>query len=74
MRPERHLKKAQRYENTQEKLDPKDDWETIIETCYGAALNYIAYYCQIRFKEHMDTHKGLPRFLDNHNLRTCPIV
>jgi hypothetical protein len=57
-----------RLEETQKKLDLKEDWETIIEICYGSALNYIAYYCQNSFEEHIDTHKGLPRFLDEHEL------
>ncbi|MEW5936346.1 MAG: hypothetical protein AB1665_00815 [Candidatus Thermoplasmatota archaeon] len=69
MLPEDHLKKAMRIKTTCEKLDPETDWETIIEDSYGIALHIIAYLSQKRLGVHMDTHKGLTKFLDDHNMR-----
>ena len=50
-------------------MDPESELEIIIETTYGAAINYIAYYCEKQFGTHLNTHKGLARFLDDNNLQ-----
>lgn len=70
----KHLEKAKRLETSLNKLDIETDWESIVEVAYGIALNYIAVICEIKLKKHIDTHKGLPRFLDDNNmneLSTC---
>lgn len=46
----------------------EEDWESIVEICYGISLNYIAIICEIKLKKHSDTHKGLPKFLDENEL------
>ena len=68
MKSEKHLEKAQRLDSIQEKMDPELEWEIIVETVYGAAMNYIAYYCEKNLGDHLNTHKGLARFLDENNL------
>ncbi len=64
MNKEKHLEKAKRIEETIRKLDPEFEWELIVEGAYGAGINYIAYIVETRAGIHKDTHKGLPRFLD----------
>jgi len=64
MKGDKHLEKAKRIEESQAGLDPHTQWEVIVEIVYGAAFNYIAYYCERELGEHLDTHKGLARFLD----------
>lgn len=68
MRVKKHLSKAERLEASVKKLDAESDWEAIVELCYGIALNYIAVICEIKLKEHIDTHKGLPSFLDDNHM------
>ena len=70
MNIDKHLDKAKRLKSSLEKLDTDNDWEAIVELAYGLALNYIAVICEITIDEHLDTHKGLPRFLDENNLGT----
>jgi len=65
---DKHIQKAKRLESSIQKLDVESDWESIVEICYGIALNYIAIICEIKLKKHTDTHKGLPRFLDENEL------
>ncbi|UCH88777.1 MAG: hypothetical protein JSV49_11125 [Thermoplasmata archaeon] len=64
----KHLEKAKRLDSLQAKMDPETEWEIIIETVYGASLHYIAYFCEKSFGNHLNTHKGLPKFLDENNL------
>lgn len=64
----KHIQKAKRLESSIKKLDVESDWESIVEICYGIALNYIAIICEIKLKKHIDTHKGLPKFLDQNEL------
>ena len=64
----KHVEKAERLETSLKKLDIESDWESIVEIAYGIALNYIAVICEIKLKKHIDTHKGLPRFLDESNM------
>lgn len=63
-----HLTKARRLRNIQVKLDSAFDWELIIEGIYGSALHCIDCICEKKLDEHLDTHKGLPRFLDENGL------
>ncbi len=69
MNKEKHLEKARRIEETIRKLDPEFEWELIVEGAYGAAINYIAYIVETKGGEHKDTHKGLPRFLDERGYK-----
>ncbi|MDI6642647.1 MAG: hypothetical protein QMD95_01110 [Candidatus Hodarchaeaceae archaeon] len=68
MKPDDHLTKAQRIEGSVKKLDLARDWEVIIEGVYGAVLHYIAYIAETKLGKHHETHKGLPKFLDESNL------
>lgn len=68
MKPDDHLKKAERLEATITRLRDAPDYETIIEDCYSAAVQYIAILSERRKKRHIDTHKGLAHFLDENDL------
>ena len=70
MNRNKHLEKARRMEKSGEKLDPEEDWELIVEDIYGTALHYIAFICDIKIGNHMETHKGLPKFLDDNGLNS----
>ena len=64
----KHVEKAERLEISLKKLDIESDWESIVEIAYGIALNYIAVICEIKLNKHIDTHKGLPKFLDDNSM------
>ena len=68
MKSEDHLQKAERIEKSVESLDKEEDWELIVEGVYGAAQHYISYICEQKLGEHHETHKGLIRYLKEHNL------
>ncbi len=68
MNADKHLEKAKRIDGSQKDLNPETSWEAIIEIIYGAVFNYIAYICEKELGEHLDTHKGLARFLDQKGL------
>lgn len=68
MKPNAHLTKARRVEESVRKLDLASDWEIIVEGVYGAALHYIAYITEAKVGKHHETHKGLPGFLDQNGL------
>ncbi len=68
MQPNGHRAKAERIERTMRKLEDGPDYETIIEDCYATAVQYIAVICERRRKRHLDTHKGLAKFLDDNDL------
>lgn len=63
-----HEKKARRLETTPAKLSDSPDYEMVIESCYGAAVQYIALICGQRVRKHQDTHKRLPSFLEEQGL------
>jgi len=65
---DKHLEKAERLDSIQQKLDPDSEWEIIIETIYRAVMHYIAFYCETTIGIHLNTHKGLAKFLDENNL------
>lgn len=67
MQPDGHRRKAERLEGTLRKLKDEPDYETIIEDCYAAAVQYIATITERRRKKHLDTHKGLAKFLDDND-------
>ena len=62
-----HIAKAERLKKTRSRLT-QDDWETYTENCYNAAMQLIACICIKKFNEHIDAHKGLPRFLRGKGL------
>ena len=68
MNKEKHLEKAERIEASIDKLDRDKDWELIVEGAYGAAQHYIACICEQKLGKHLETHKGLIKFLRENNL------
>ena len=48
---------------------PENDWETIVESCFGIALHLITYLTGEKAGKHLDTHKGLSAFLVGIGLR-----
>jgi len=68
MQPEDHRRKASRLERSLDKLDDGADYEMIIEACYAAAVQQIATISDKRRRKHLDTHKGLAKFLDDNDL------
>ncbi len=68
MEPEGHREKAKRLEGSLERLANESDFELIIEGCYAASVHYIALICNRRVRRHLDTHKGLSKFLDENDL------
>ena len=74
MKAEKHLEKAKRLDSLQKKMDPDTEWEIIVEIVYGAAMNYISYLCEEKVGDHLNTHKGLARFLDENNLNNIAVL
>ena len=74
MNLDKHLTKASRFDSIQQKLDPETEWEIIIETIYGAVTHYIAYYCEKILGNHLNSHKGLARFLDENDLSNIAVL
>ena len=74
MKLEKHLEKAERLDSIQMNMDPDTEWEIIVETVYGAVMNYIAYFCEKTFGTHLNTHKGLAKFLDENNLTKIAVL
>ena len=74
MLPEAHRRKAERLERTISKLSDAADYETIVEACHTAAVHHIAVLCEIRRRKHLDTHKGLARFLDENGLTNLAVL
>ena len=68
MNRDKHLEKAYRLDTIQQKMDPDSEWDIIIETIYGAVMHYIAFHCEKNLGNHLNTHKGLAKFLDENNL------
>ena len=68
MKKEDHLEKAKRIEKSIKSLNKEKDWELIVEGIYGAAQHYIACICDIKLGEHHETHKGLIKYLKEHDL------
>jgi len=68
MRQEEHRAKADRLRETLSRLDDGKDYETVIETCFAAAVQLLACIAERRRGRHHDTHKGLPHFLQEADL------
>jgi len=63
MKKEDHLSKAVEIEKSIIKLDLGTDWSLIIEGVYNITIQYIAYYCESKHRDHRDTHKGIISYL-----------
>ncbi len=63
MKKEEHLNKAVEIERSIVKLDIGTDWSLIIEGVYNVIIQYIAYYCESKYRDHRDTHKGVMSYL-----------
>ncbi len=74
MNIDKHLEKADRLDSIQKKMDPETEWEIIVEAIYGAAMNYISYFCEKNLGTHLNTHKGLARFLDENDLGKIAVL
>lgn len=68
MNNEKHIEKAERIQASIEKLDKEKDWELIVEGAYGAAQHYIACICEQKLGKHLETHKGLIKFLRENDM------
>lgn len=68
MNREKHMEKAERIKASLKKLNMEDDWEMIVEGAYGVAQHYIACICEQKLGKHLETHKGLIKFLRENNL------
>lgn len=65
---EKHLTKALKIQKSLNKLLPDEKGENvaaIVELTYGLVQHLLAYGCQKKFKEHLNTHVGLTKFLVN---------
>lgn len=66
MTAEKHLTKALRIEGSLKRLLPDDKGENVaavVELTYGIIQHLLAYGCEKKFKEHLNTHVGLTKFL-----------
>ncbi len=69
MNADGHLKKAESICGSIRRLCEDDgdlNTPSIIELAYGCAIHYLAYGCQHKFNNHVDTHVGLPNLLGRH--------
>ena len=74
MNMDSHLEKAKRLDSLQQKMNPDSEWEIIIETIYGAVMHYIAYFCENTKGNHLNSHKGLAKFLDENQLGKIAVL
>jgi hypothetical protein len=56
MQADVHFEKGVRFEHSQAKLFPEEDWELAIEGCYYAAFQIVLAGCQWRGVRHSDNH------------------
>jgi len=66
MKAEGHLTKAKEIKESMEKLLPDPEGKNvvaIVELSYGIILHLIAYGIETKYRQHLDTHVGLPKFL-----------
>lgn len=68
MKPADHEAKGKSLRQTLRKLDDREDSPVVIETCFAAAVQFLAVLSQRRLRRHHDTHKGLAKFLDEAEL------
>jgi len=68
MTAEKHLAKALKIEKSLNKLLPDKKGENvaaIVELTYGIIQHLLAYGCETRYNEHINSHVGLSKFLVN---------
>lgn len=56
MKADKHFQKGERFERSQMKLDPVEDSEAVIESCYMAAHNYLLAGAEWRGFTHPQSH------------------
>jgi len=56
MQADVHFEKGMRFEQSQAKLIPEEDWELAIEGCYYAAFQFILAGREWRSVRHSDNH------------------
>lgn len=64
-KPEDHIEKAREIERSIHKLNKETDWALIVEGTYNASFQYIAYYCEMKYHRHNDTHTKIIGFLND---------
>lgn len=68
MKAEKHLAKALKIEESLDKLLPDNEGErvaVIVELTYGIIQHLLAYGCDKKYGEHLNSHVGLPKLLVN---------
>lgn len=66
MKSEGYLNKAKEIKGSMEKLLPDSEGKNIVaivELSYGIIQHLLAYGLEIKYKQHLDTHVGLPKLL-----------
>jgi len=66
MKPEGHLNKAKEIKESMEKLLPDSEGKNVVAIVglsYGIIQHLVAYGLEIKCRQHLDTHVGLPKFL-----------
>lgn len=66
MKAEGHLNKAKEIKESMKKLLPDPEGKNvvaIVELSYGIIQHLVAYGLEIKYKQHLDTHVGLPKLL-----------
>lgn len=66
MNAEKHLARALKIEEALKKLLPDKEGKSvaaIVELTYGATQHLLAYGCEKKFHEHLNSHVGLTKFL-----------
>lgn len=66
MNAEKHLAKALKIEESLKKLLPDAKGENVaavVELTYGVIQHLLAYGCETKYGEHINSHVGLSKFL-----------
>jgi len=66
MKAEKHLDRALKIEESLKKLLPDEEGgnvAAVVELTYGIVQHLLAYGCEQKFHEHLNTHVGLTKFL-----------
>ena len=66
MKAEGHLDKAKEIKESLMRLLPDPEGKNVVavvELTYGIVQHLIAYGLEAKYRRHLDTHVGLPRFL-----------
>lgn len=66
MKAKKHLERGLKIEESLKKLLPDEKGENvaaIVELTYGIIQHLLAYGCEQKYKEHLNSHVGLSKFL-----------